>query len=208
MFRDEKKTHFLAAVPWAKIILRVSGIKVDVKGIENVAPHIPRIYMTNHQSAFDIFALLAHLPVDFKFIMKQELMRIPLLGIAMKKAGYIGIERDDPREAVKSLKRAQDKIRSGASVLIFPEGTRSLDGRLQEFKKGGFKLALRSGVEIVPICIKDSYKIVPKGSLRIRKGSFKMTIGRPISVKEYGGGRIKELMERVRREMEACMKNG
>lgn len=207
IFRDEKKMHFLAAVPWARLILKVGGIKVHVKGLHNINPQRPVIFMTNHQSAFDIFALLAYLPVDFKFIMKQELMKIPLLGISMKKVGYIGIERDDPRSAVKSLKEAAEKIKKGNSVLIFPEGTRSLDGRLQDFKKGGFKLAMRAGVDIVPIGIKDSYKIVPKGSLRIRKGSFQMTIAPPISINKYGKD-IKSLMQDVRAEMERCMGDG
>ena len=207
IFRDQKRMHFLAAVPWARIILRVCGIKVYVKGLENIEPEVPCIYMTNHQSAFDIFALLAYLPVDFKFIMKEELMRIPLLGMAMKRVGYIGIARDNPRSAVKSLKEAGEKIKRGVSVLIFPEGTRSKDGKLQEFKKGGFKLATRTGVNIVPICIRGSYRIVPKGSLRIRKGAFQMIIGSPISVKRYGRN-INAIIDAVRGEMERCLQEG
>lgn len=203
LFHDEKKMHFLAAVPWAKIILKVSCIGVDIKGIENVDPSLPRIYMTNHQSTFDIYALLAYLPVDFKFMLKQELMKIPLLGISMRKVGYIGIDRYDPRSAVRSMQIAAEKLKKGSSVLIFPEGTRSRDGRLKSFKKGGFKLALKTGCDIVPIAIKGSYKINPKGSLRIEKGSFKMKICRPISVNEYGRGEIGVLMDRVRQEMKA-----
>ena len=116
----------------------ICGIKVEVEGLENIESHVPRIYMTNHQSYFDIFALLAYLPVDFKFITKQELMRIPLFGFSMRRAGYIGIEREDPRKAVHSINEATEKIKGGASVVIFPEGTRSLDGRVQPFEKGGF----------------------------------------------------------------------
>jgi 1-acyl-sn-glycerol-3-phosphate acyltransferase len=203
--KDGRRIHFLASVPWAKVILKFSGISVTPSGQENVNPNVSRIYMTNHQSYFDIFALLAHLPVDFKFIMKEELMRIPILGPAMRRAGYLGIERNDPRKALQSMKAAAEKIREGNSVVIFPEGTRSEDGTLQTFKRGGFNLALRSTCDIVPIAISNSYRIVPKGSLKIHKGNIFLRIGSPISVKGYTRKNVGELMDRVRRAIEAMM---
>jgi 1-acyl-sn-glycerol-3-phosphate acyltransferase len=192
-----RAVHFRCAVPWAKIILRVCGIRVTVRGLENVRAEIPRIYMCNHQSFFDIWTILAFLPVDFKFILKQELMKIPLLGPAMTQAGYIGIERKDPREAVKSIALAAKRIKDGASVLIFPEGTRSVDGRLQPFKRGGFNLAFKSGCDIVPMVINGSHRIATKGSLRINKGSYSFQIGEPISLSGYRKKDIPRLMERV-----------
>jgi len=196
-----RKVHFCCAVPWSKIILRVCGIRVRVRGLENLDTEVPRIYMTNHQSFFDIFALLACLPVNFKFILKQELMKLPVFGPAMRKAGYIGIERGDPRKAIKSMNLAAERIKNGASVLIFPEGTRSPDGRLGQFKKGGFSLALKSGCDIVPMAISDSYRIAPKGSLRIKKGSFGLSIGKPISLAGYTKRKIPQLMDQVREAM-------
>jgi 1-acyl-sn-glycerol-3-phosphate acyltransferase len=196
--RDERVIHFYVAVPWAKVILRVCGVKVRVVGQENLEGQAPRIYMTNHQSYFDIFALLACLPVDFKFVLKKELMKIPLFGFSMRRAGYIAIDREDPRKAVKSMKEAAERIRQGSSVLIFPEGTRSADGRLQPFKKGGFHLALKSGCDMVPVAIINSRAIVPKGSLRINKGSFTLNIGKPIPVKGYSRKNMDQLMARVR----------
>jgi len=180
------------------VALWVCGIKVRVKGQENISNDVPIVYMCNHQSYFDIFALLAYLPADFKFILKQELMKIPLLGLAMKRAGHVAIERDNPREAIRSMDMVAEKIRSGTSVLIFPEGTRSLDGRLQTLKKGGFHMALKSGCDIVPVAISNSYRIVPKGSLRINKGSFDIRFGRPISIEGYTRKNLPELMDRVR----------
>ena len=174
--RNGRIIHAYVAVPWAKMILRVCGVKVRVKGMENVKENLPHVFLTNHQSYFDIFALLAHLPADFKFILKQELMKIPLLGLSMKRAGYIAINREDPRGAVKSLREAAEKIKNGSSVVIFPEGTRSRDGRLQPFKSGGFHLALKAGCDVVPVAIINSRNIVPKGSLRINKGSFALNI--------------------------------
>jgi 1-acyl-sn-glycerol-3-phosphate acyltransferase len=200
-----RRVHFCATVPWARVILAVSGIKLEVEGIERVDGAIPRIYMSNHQSAFDIFVLLACLPVDFKFIMKEELMKIPIFGFASRRAGYIGIVRDDPRKAAKSMDRAAEKIRNGASVLVFPEGTRSKDGNLQSFKKGGFHLALKSGCDIVPVTIIGTSRIMQKGSFRIHAGKVKVVVGLPVPVEKYGKKSISELMERVHAEMNSSL---
>jgi 1-acyl-sn-glycerol-3-phosphate acyltransferase len=194
-------SHFYSAVPWAKTILWVCGARVKVKGQENVNRHEPRIYLSNHQSYFDIFTLLAHLPADFKFILKQELMRIPLFGFAMKRARYIAIDRGEPRKAVKSINDAVSKMEEGSSMLIFPEGTRSEDGKLQPFKTGGFRLALKARFDVVPVAITNSRNIVPKGSLKINKGTIAMNIGTPISVKDYSKKDMDRLMARVREAM-------
>ena len=199
--RDGRLVHIYVGKPWAKVILWVSGIGVEVRGQENVDSSVPRIYMCNHQSYFDIFALLAHLPVNFNFIVKQELMKIPLLGLAMRRAGYIGVTREDPRKAIQSIRDAAERIKTGASVLIFPEGTRSVDGKLLAFKAGGFNLALRAGCDIVPIFIKDSYRIVPKGSFKINKGSFDITFGKPVSTAGFSKRNREDLMDKVREAM-------
>ena len=196
--RSGRLIHYYVAAPWARMILRVCGVKVVVKGRQNVDTDMPHIYMANHQSYFDIFTLLAYLPVDFKFILKQELMKIPLFGHAMKRAGYIAINREDPRKAVRSINEAAKRIKNGTSVLIFPEGTRSVDGRLQSFKKGGFHLALKSGCDLLPVTIRNSHNIVPKGSLRVNRGIITMTIGKPLPVKAYSKRNTDQLMNRVR----------
>jgi 1-acyl-sn-glycerol-3-phosphate acyltransferase len=200
--------HFYAAVPWAKIILWACGARVKVTGQENVERYEPRIYLSNHQSYFDIFTLLAHLPADFKFVLKQELMRIPLFGFAMKRAKYIAIDREEPRKAVKSINEAANKIKEGASMLIFPEGTRSEDGKLQPFKTGGFRLALKAGCDVVPVAITNSRNIVPKGSLKINKGTIAMNIGTPISVKDYSKKDMDKLMAQVREAILGQMGEG
>ena len=199
--RNGRIVHFYGAVPWAKAILWVCGVKVIVKGLDNVESSVPRIYMTNHQSYFDILAVLACLPVDFKFILKKELVKIPIFGFAMKSARYIPIDRENPRKAIKSMNEAAEKIRNGSSVLIFPEGTRSIDGRIQPFRPGGFHLALKSGCDLVPITIVNSHKIAPKGSLRIEKGSFTMNIHKPIPLKGYSRKNMDKLMNLVRETM-------
>ena len=190
--------HRYCAVPWAKTILFMCGVRLNVKGSENIKNDTPYIFVSNHQSYFDIFALLAGLPVDFKFILKQELMRIPFLGATMKRAGYISIDRGDAKQAIKQMNMAAEEIKSGASVLIFPEGSRSRDGLVKPFKKGGFHLAIKSGCDLVPLSIIRSRDIVLKGSLRINKGTIGLNIGSPISVKDCSKKDLKELIKRTR----------
>ncbi len=196
--KDGSLIHRWCAVPWAKTILFMCGVKLEVSGIENIRKDIPYIYMSNHQSYFDIFTLLAGLPVDFKFILKKELMKIPILGTAMKGARYISLDREDGRKAIEGMNTAADRIRAGASVLIFPEGTRSEDGVIGEFKKGGFHLALKSGCDIVPVAIVKSRDIVPKGSLKVNRGTIYFRIGKAIPVTDYSKREMNTLIQRVR----------
>lgn len=204
--RKGKTVHRYAAVPWAKIILWVCGVRLVVNGLENIRHDSPQIFMSNHQSFFDIFTLLAGLPVDFKFILKKELMKIPLFGTAMKGARYISIDRADPRMAIMSMNEAAERIQSGAYVLIFPEGTRSVDGKVQDLKKGGFHLAMKSGCDIVPIAINKSRDIAPKGSLRIKKGTIILNIGKAIRVKEYAKSEMDLLIRHTRESIINLMK--
>jgi len=189
--------HFYCAAPWSKIILWGSGVKVEINGVDTIQKEKSYVYIPNHLSFFDIFALLAYLPVDFKFILKEELMHIPILGWAMRRAGYISIDRSSPAKARRTINQAIDKIKNGASIVIFAEGTRSKDGHLQPLKRGAFQLAIASGSPIVPVAIKGTNKIMPKGSFRIKKGFIKIQFGRPIETIHYKRQTIPDLMERV-----------
>ena len=186
---------------WGRILLFAGGVKVRVEGLQNIDPDQAYVFAANHQSQFDIFALLAYLPTQFRWLAKKELFRIPFLGVGMKSAGYIPIDRSNRREAFKSIDLAAIRVREGTSIVIFPEGTRSTDGKLQPFKRGGFHLALKAGCDVVPVAIINSRNIVPKGSLRINKGTFAINIGKPISVKDYSKKEMGKLMNRVREAM-------
>jgi 1-acyl-sn-glycerol-3-phosphate acyltransferase len=153
---------------WARLILFVSGIGVTVSGTENIAPGRSVIYMANHQSNFDIPVLLAKLPVQFRWVAKAELFKIPLFGWAMRGCGYISIDRADRQSAFQSLAEAAETIRKGTAVMVFPEGTRSPDGRIKPFKKGPFVLAVDAGVPVVPIVIHGTWFIMPRDRHRIR----------------------------------------
>jgi 1-acyl-sn-glycerol-3-phosphate acyltransferase len=158
---------------------------VSVTGLSNLDSSKPFVYMCNHQSYFDVLILLACLPVQFRWLAKAELFKIPIFARAMRGAGYISIDRFNRESAIETIDRAADKVRDGASVMIFPEGTRSPDGKIGPFKKGGFLLALKAGVPIVPIIINGARAVMQKGSLSITPGDVELIIAKPIDSTDY-----------------------
>jgi 1-acyl-sn-glycerol-3-phosphate acyltransferase len=177
--RDAASIQWLATW-WASSICRAAGVAVAVEWAEKLDPGRPYIFAANHQSQFDIFVLQGFLGVDFRWLAKKELFAVPVWGPAMRRAGYIPIDRSRGRKALKSLAEAAEKIGAGTSVIIFPEGTRSRDGRLQEFKAGAMVLALKAGVPIVPVAIRGTHEILPKGRLLMKRGTVQVRVGRPI----------------------------
>ncbi len=145
---------------WAGALLRASGVSVEVEGLANLPSEAGAILVANHQSNFDIFALLHALPVSIRFIAKQELSRIPLLAQAMRSAGHVFIDRTDRRGAVQAMRAAASRMREDGLYLgLFPEGTRSRDGRLGTFKKGSFVLAIETGLPIIPVALDGGWRI-------------------------------------------------
>ncbi|OEU61948.1 MAG: hypothetical protein BBJ57_12640 [Desulfobacterales bacterium PC51MH44] len=183
---------------WAKSLLAASGIKVTVKGLSNLNPAAAYIYMSNHLSNFDIPVLLAYLPVQFRWLAKAELFKIPIFGYAMQRAGYISIDRSNRKSAIQSLNKAAKIIRNGVSVLIFPEGTRSRHHNVQSFKKGGFVLAVESGVPIIPVIIQGTWPIMPKKQILIKPGNVVLKIEKPIATADYTRKTRDDLMKKVR----------
>lgn len=182
--RDAASVQGLASW-WARTISSFCGVTVSVAGTENLDPDKPYIFAANHQSQFDIFALQGFLGVDFRWLAKKELFKVPIWGPAMRRAGYIPVDRSHGRQALKSLDEAAQKIAAGTSVIIFPEGTRSKDGKLHEFKAGAMVLAIKSGVDIVPVAIKGTYEILPKGKLLMDAGEVSIQVGNPLETKSY-----------------------
>jgi 1-acyl-sn-glycerol-3-phosphate acyltransferase len=154
---------------WCRAILRAAGVKVVLHGAERLRDMRPYVYASNHVSWFDIFVLASFLP-RYKFVAKAELFKIPIFGRAAKAAGQIPITRDNRKAAFRSYEVAAERIRAGASVVVFPEGTRGFTYELRPFKKGPFVLAAAAGVPLVPTILHGTLPIQPKGSYRIRSG--------------------------------------
>ncbi|MFC1840307.1 lysophospholipid acyltransferase family protein [Thermodesulfobacteriota bacterium] len=186
---------------WGKSILWASGIKVNVKGLSNLDFSGPCVFMCNHQSNFDILVLFAELPAQFRWIAKAELFKIPLFARAMRGAGYVSIDRHNRTSAIKSIGVAAEKIRNGVCVMIFPEGTRSPDGKIGKFKKGGFYLALDAGVPIVPLVINGTWSIMQKDSLKITPGNVQLSILPPIDTSVYSEDNRDELIKKLNDEI-------
>ncbi len=197
-FSEKGNGPHLVARAWAQSILWASRVKVELKGLDNLPSDAPCILMPIHQSNFDIPVLLGRLPIQFRWLAKAELFKIPIFGRGMRGCGYISIDRSNRKSAFKSLADAAQRIRDGASVLIFPEGTRSRDGEIGPFKKGGFVLTVDAGVPIVPIIIYGTRTIMPKGSPLLKPGNAYMEILPPVASSGYTRETKDLLMQDVR----------
>jgi len=165
---------------WSRVILGVPGVKLEVKMHGPLEPGRPYVFMPNHASMVDIWVVFVAIPARFRFIAKKQLASIPLFGWAMAAGRFIFIDRQNAASARRTVQEAARRIGAGQSVVIFPEGTRTRDGRLGAFKKGGFHLAMDSGAAIVPVAIKGSREIMPRGAALIRAGTVTLEVGDPI----------------------------
>jgi 1-acyl-sn-glycerol-3-phosphate acyltransferase len=189
----------------AMLHLKVCGIKVSVSGLNHIH-NPPYIFMCNHQSALDIYGLLKGLPLPFKWVAKRQLFSIPFLGWAMKRAGYISLDRENPREALTAIEDAAKRIKNGVNIIIFPEGTRSNNRRLLPFKKGVFSLAVKAGVPVAPIGIKATGELQPKDHLLPKgTGTIYINIGRPVDIAKGARTSKAVLMNEVREAIEGLI---
>jgi len=177
---------FWVGSAWARVLCWANFTRVTVEGWEHVQPGASYVVMANHQSHFDILAIYGHWRRQFRWVMKLALRRVPFLGPACDRVGHVFIDRSDRARAIDSLAKAKDRIVDGVSILFFPEGTRSPDGRLRLFKKGGFVMARDMGLEILPVSITGSYRVLPKGTLSLLPGHIRVTIHPPLDPAVHG----------------------
>lgn len=181
----------------------VLGLKVRVRGQEVIDATVPHIYMANHLSFLDGPLLFGLIPGRVRVILKKEVFRLPVIGQGMRYVGFVPVDRKKVRGGKKSIDRASSLMRKrGYSYLIFPEGTRSRDGRMQSFRRGGFFLALESRASIVPISIAGTYELMPRGAMFAKKGPVSVTFHPPIAVEGYSQENLHLLIERVRAVIE------
>jgi 1-acyl-sn-glycerol-3-phosphate acyltransferase len=171
----------MASRCWAPGLLRGAGARLEVHGLERIDWSRPHVFVANHQSMIDICALFRALPVPVRFVLKQELAKVPFVGWYARAMGMVFIERASARSSARRLHAAVDVVRGGASVCAFPEGTRSRDGRVGPFKGGAFQLAIDAGVEVVPVAIEGSGRVLPAAGFRVRPGTIVLRIGDPLS---------------------------
>ena len=194
-FSPRAAFHFGTA--WSWMLCRMNWTRVEVEGRENARKGQSYIVMSNHQSHFDILAFYGHWGRQFRWVMKEELRKVPGLGWYCDAGGHVFIDRSSHEKAVASLKAATKVLSGGISVMIFPEGTRSRDGRIQPFKKGGFVMAEETGLPILPVSISGTYRVLPGHSFLMLPGSVRIRIHEPIDPKDFQGDR-EGLMESVR----------
>jgi 1-acyl-sn-glycerol-3-phosphate acyltransferase len=168
---------------WARIIVIAAGIKLEINGLENLTKMTSYVLVGNHQSHMDIPIVTVALPIPLRIISKQELFKIPVFGWGMKAVGIISIDRFNQKKSIESLHEAEKVLQTHrVSILAFPEGTRSPDGKIHSFKKGPFVLAINTGMPILPISISGTRHVLPKGKLRLNSGRVRVIIHPPIMV--------------------------
>lgn len=203
-----RKRHLplrMAARCWAPGLLWGSGAKLVLRGVERVDWTRPHVVVANHQSMMDICVLFRAIPVPLQFLLKQELSKLPLVGAYAKAMGMIFVERSSAREAIKRMREAAELVKAGATLCVFPEGTRSLDGEVLPFKNGAFQIALDSGADVVPVAIEGSGKVLSLGGLfRVRPGTITVTIGTPLRTAEIADRQV--LAEQARDSVVALMR--
>ena len=183
---------------WSRDNLWLSRARVEIEGLDNIDRNRPQIFVANHSGLHDILSLAAHLPIQFRWIAKKSLFSVPFMGWHMRRSGYIAIDRENPRNAAKSIIEAAAEIAGGVNAIAFPEGTRSRTGELGSFHSGAFSLALRTGVPLVPITLDGSYRVIIPKTLRVNPGTvIRIKIDRPIDLSAYQKAEKRKLMEDV-----------
>lgn len=192
----------IAGVAWSRMICYMTPVFVAARGREHIDRSQSYVIVANHQSVYDIVALYGWLGIDFRWVMKQELRKVPMMGVACAKIGHIFIDRSNTKRAVESLDAAKQIITNGTSVIFFPEGTRSKTGELGKFKKGAFKMAVDLGLPVLPVTISGTRDIVQTKSLLIFPGRAAITIHPPVPT---DGKSAVELSKEVRELMAATL---
>ena len=184
---------------WSRMLLRISRVQVRVRGLDKLDPGGAYLFAANHLSMFDIFAFLGCIPFDFRFVAKASLFQWPFVGWYLKRAGNIRVDRRRPRQTLRAFRAAGHQIRSGSSIVIFPEGMRTWGKRVAPFKRGSFLLARQTGASVVPVTIVGSHRRLPRGSVLIQPGRMEMIIHEPIPKDRYRNLKLDALARQVRR---------
>ncbi len=192
------KRQHACAKWWARTLVWFSGSRVGIRGLEHLEPERTYIFAGNHQSYMDIPVLFGYLPANFRIMAKSSLFHIPFLGWHLSRSGHMPIARENPRRAARSLLEAASHVKAGTSVFVFPEGGRSLDGRLAEFKAGTFLLAIKAGVPIVPLTLNGTRALLKMKSWYLRPVRLELVLHPPIPTAGMHPDDAEKLAEQVK----------
>lgn len=183
---------------WAYTMLGVSFVRTEIKNNEKIQPGRSYIIISNHQSLYDIIALVTTLGIQYRWFIKKEVLKIPLFGYGLYASRNIFIDRSNTAKAIESINKGIDRLPRGVSIMVFAEGTRSPDGKIREFKKGGFVTAVRREITILPVTVNGSRRILPKKSLSVTPGKIQVVIGDPIDTSGYAADDVQALIDKTR----------
>jgi 1-acyl-sn-glycerol-3-phosphate acyltransferase len=183
---------------WAYTMLAVSFVRMEIKNKNKILKGTPYIIISNHQSHYDIITLVTTLGIQFRWIIKKEILKLPIFGYALHASRNIFIDRSNTARAIESINKGIDRLPKGVSVMVFAEGTRSPDGQIHEFKKGGFVTAVRRKIPILPVTINGSRRVMRKGSFTLKPGKIQILIGDPIDTSSYTTDTVQELIDKTR----------
>lgn len=195
---DDKKWGYYPGKWWARFMCLLTMSPVKCTGSENIDQNKSYIFAANHGSIYDVFVIYGYIGVPFKWIMRQELRKIPFVGAACAAAGHIFIKRENRRESFRSLQTAENKLAKGVSVVIFPEGTRTLSGKTGKFKRGAFHIAADLGLPIVPVSISGAFEIMSRNKFYPIPGRLKLTIHKPVEFAPQDHEEEAILIEKIR----------
>jgi 1-acyl-sn-glycerol-3-phosphate acyltransferase len=183
---------------WTNWVLGTNGIRLKVQGLENLEERHSYILISNHMSILDIPGIISALPFPVRFIAKKSLVWLPIFGWSLYLSRHILINRDNPLSALKSFKQAASLLKSGTSIMVFAEGTRSPDGQVKEFKGGAFLLAVKAQAPVVPVSISGTYEMLPRTGWCFRPGTIRIHLSKPIPTRGLSQRQVHSLMEQVR----------
>jgi 1-acyl-sn-glycerol-3-phosphate acyltransferase len=199
LFIKPGKFSYFMMKTWNQTVSKLMGLRFSLSGVENLDANTSYIITPNHQGLADILAIVSTLPVRFRWVVKKELFKIPVWGLALWSTGAIPIDRSNSATSIERLNREKDeKLKGGWSVVIYPEGTRTPDGNLKDFKKGAFMMAVQTGIPILPVVCNGAFKVLPKKTLAFRRGHIELNICPPISTQGLSEKDVPELMSRTR----------
>ena len=193
---------------WAKLIMNTILSPLQVVGMEKINTSKPHVYAVNHGSALDIPLLYAYLPFQFRIVHKKELLSYPIVGWHLKRSGQVCVDQQHPARSIGSIRSALKTLKSGMPLVIFPEGGRTADGRIQPFLPGAFFLAIKAQVDIIPIALVGTYELLPMDTYHIKPRPLEMRVGAPIATAGLKLRDMEELSVKVQRALEAMYYDG